>query len=60
MKEKDKEFEAFESVSATECTGLMSRAPEDKFEYESYFDVMTFSPKDFHSEVNSEKDPEIK
>ena len=54
-KDKDREFEEFESVSATECTGLMSRPPENEFERESYFDVMTFSPKDFKSEVNSEK-----
>lgn len=50
-------LEAFDSISATECTGLMSRAPENDYEYDSYFDVMTFSPKDFKSEENSERRP---
>ena len=49
------EFEEFESASPTECTGLLARGPENEFERESCFDVMTFSPKDFESEVNSEK-----
>ncbi|MCH5187919.1 MAG: hypothetical protein J1F63_05905 [Oscillospiraceae bacterium] len=57
MKPKDKntEFEEFESASPTECTGLMSRPPENEYERESYFDVMTFSPKQFDTEANSEK-----
>lgn len=57
MKPKNKTsgLEEFESASATECTGLMSRPPENEYERESYFDVMTFSPKDFKSEENSEK-----
>lgn len=49
------EFEEFNSASATECTGLMARAPENDFEYDSYFDVMTFSPADYKSEENSRR-----
>lgn len=50
---KKDDFECFDSVSATDCTGLISSAPENDYEYESYFDVMTFSPKDFHSADNA-------
>ncbi len=60
MKPDDKSLEAFEAASATDCTGLMARAPENEYEYESYMDVMTFSPKDFHSGVNGEKIPKVR
>ena len=46
---KPDSFECFDSASATECTGLFSRAPENHYEYDSYFDVMTFSPKDYET-----------
>ena len=49
------EFEEFDAASATECTGLFARAPENKYEYDSYFDIMTFSPSDFKSDENSKK-----
>lgn len=55
MKPQEEDFECFDSVSVTDCTGLMPRAPENDYEYESYFDVMTFSPKDFNSEENSKR-----
>ena len=51
----DVEFEEFNAASATECTGLMARAPENEYEKESYFDIMTFSPSDFKTEKNSHK-----
>lgn len=54
-KEAETEFPDFESVSSTECTGLFARAPQNDYEYDSYFDVMTFSPKDFKSEENSRR-----
>lgn len=53
--EIETEFPDFESASATECTGLFARAPRNDYEYDSYFDVMTFSPSDFKSEENSRK-----
>lgn len=56
MKEENV-FEEFDAVSATDCTGLISSAPQNEYEYNSYFDVMTFSPTDFHTAENSEKNP---
>ncbi len=55
MEHKYDEFECFDSISVNDCTGLIARAPENDYEYESYFDVMTFSPEDFHSEKNGRR-----
>lgn len=51
----DMEFEDFKSASVTDCTGLIARAPENDYEYDSYFDIMNFSPSDYKSEENSRK-----
>ena len=35
------------SGSYTDCTGLMYKPPENKFEYESYADLYHFGPSDY-------------
>lgn len=49
-------FEEFEAASATGCTGLMANAPQNEYEYEAYFDIMTFSPKEICTAENKPAD----
>ena len=38
-------IEILNATSCTECAGLIPSAPKSEEEYNSYFDIMNFSPK---------------
>lgn len=45
-RKKKQKFEPFEmtAASATDCTGLISRAAHSRDEWESYNDIVKFAP----------------
>ena len=44
MRADKAEYDKFNTVSATECTGLITVPPEDEYELENYMDLCDFGP----------------
>ena len=51
-------YDKFNTVSTTECTGLITVPPEDEHELENYMDVYDFGP--FVSDSNPKRKTQIK